>query len=276
MQIIKFPGLNLEFNISQIAITIGKNGIHWYAIFIVIAFIIGIYLCKRKDGLYNIKFENILDCFLLVIPISLICARLYYCLFKLDIYIKDPLKIFDIRSGGLAIYGGIIGGAITCFIYCKKKKIDILNLLDYIVPYLSLGQAIGRWGNFFNIEAYGIETNSLLRMGIIQNNQYTEVHPTFLYESTITFLLFIYLIKLQKKRKIKGEVTYTYLIVYSFARFFIEGIRSDSLMLQNYKISQIISIAIFVIFCIILVYKKIKHKKTRIDDKKCKKITYET
>lgn len=154
MQTIKFPGLNLEFQVSNVAIRIGEISIHWYAIFIVLAFVIALYLCKRKEGLYNIKFENVLDLFLLIIPISIISARLYYCLFNLNIYIKEPLKIFNIKSGGLAIYGGIIGGAITCYIYCKRKKINLLNLLDYIIPYLSLGQAIGRWGNFVNVEAY--------------------------------------------------------------------------------------------------------------------------
>ena len=136
------------------------------------------------------------------------------------------------------------------------------------MPYLSLGQAIGRWGNFVNVEAYGAKTSLPWRMGIIENNQYIEVHPTFFYESVITFILFFYLIKLQNKRKIKGEVTYTYLIVYSFARTFIEYLRCDSLMLYNLKISQILSIAIFVIFCCILGYKKIKYKKIKLHDKK--------
>lgn len=276
MQTILFPGLNLELHISKIAIQIGNIGIHWYAVFIVFAFAIGLYLAKRKQELYNIKFENVLDCFLLVIPVSLICARLYYCIFKLNDYINTPLKIFDLRTGGLAIYGGIIGGAITCYIYCKKKKINLLNLLDYVVPYLSLGQAIGRWGNFVNIEAYGTKTNLPWRMGIIENNQYIEVHPTFLYESIITFLLFIYLIKLQKNRKFSGEITYIYLSIYSFTRIFIEGLRSDSLMLFNIKISQILSMAIFVVFCSILVYKNKKNKKIKLDEEKCKKIKDET
>lgn len=275
MQTITFPGLNLEFHISKIAIQIGKISIHWYAIFIVLAFIIALYLCKRKNGLYNVKFENILDLFLILIPVSIICARLYYCLFKLDVYMKNPIKILDITTGGLAIYGGIIGGVITCYIYCKKKKIDTLNLLDYIVPFLSLGQAIGRLGNFVNVEAYGIQTKLPWRMGIIENNQYIEVHPTFIYEAIVTLILFFFLIKLQNKRKIKGEVTYTYLIVYSLSRAIIESLRSDSLMLYKFKISQILSIAIFVVFCIILCFKKIKYKKTKIHDKNCQKITYE-
>ena len=127
MQTIKFPGLNLEFTISKIAIQIGNISIYWYAIFIVSAIILALCLCKKKEGLYNIKFENILECFIFAIPIAFIFARLYYCLFKLDTYIKEPLKIFDIKSGGLAIYGGIIGGVITCYIYCKKKKINFLD-----------------------------------------------------------------------------------------------------------------------------------------------------
>lgn len=275
MQTITFPGLNLEFHISKIAIQIGKISIHWYAIFIVLAFIIALFIYKKRSGLYNIKFENIVDLFLILIPISIISARLYYCIFKLDTYIENPLKIFDIRTGGLAIYGGIIGGAITCFIYCKKRGIDTLDLLDYIVPALSLGQAIGRLGNFVNVEAYGTITTLPWRMGIVENGKYLEVHPTFIYEAIITYSLFFFLIKLQNKRKIKGEVTFTYLIVYSLARIVIEELRCDSLMLYKFKISKILSVAIFVIFCNILCLKKIKYKKTKIDDKKCKKITYE-
>lgn len=276
MQIIKFPGLGIEIPVSKIAIQIGKISIHWYAIFIVLAFCVGLYLCSRKNGQYGIKFENVLELFLILVPIALICARLYYCIFKIDLYIKNPVQILNIKSGGLAIYGGIIGGAITSFIYCKVKNINFLDLLDYIVPYLALGQAIGRWGNFFNIEAYGTKTSSFLRMRIIENGAYVEVHPTFFYESLVTFLIFVFLIKQQKTRKFSGEIAYTYLIGYSFARFFIEGKRSDSLMLFNLKISKILSLVIFVVFCFILIYKKVKYKKIKVSDKKWNKKGYET
>jgi len=163
----------------------------------------------------------------------------------------------------MAIYGGLIGGIIVAYIYCKKKKIKLLDLTDYIAPCIAIAQSIGRWGNFINIEAYGTETNLPWAMGIIENNIFKQVHPTFLYESICTLLIFIVLTLLQNKRKFSGQITYIYIILYSFARIFIEGIRIDSLMLYNFKISQILSIILFVAFCTILVYKVINYKKTK-------------
>ena len=128
---------------------------------IVIAILLGIFILKLKEGLYNIKFQDILDLSLWLIPISIIFARAYYIVFTLDYFLLEPLQILNIRSGGLAIYGGIIGGVLTIFIFCKKRKISFLNMLDYIVPTLALGQAIGRWGNFFNVEAYGINCTNI-------------------------------------------------------------------------------------------------------------------
>lgn len=231
------------------------------------AFVIGLLYCKINDGKYNIKFEDIFNLSIYLIPICIISARIYYVVFNLQYFLREPIQIFNIRSGGLAIYGGIIGGVITTIIYCKKHKIDILNMLDYIVPTLALGQAIGRWGNFINVEAYGEETSNFLRMGIIENGVYKEVHPAFLYESIATLLIFFILIILQKKREYKGQVTYIYLILYSFVRIFIEGIRCDSLMFLNVRISQILSVVIFVTFCIVLLYKNKKSKYMIENDK---------
>lgn len=171
---------------------------------------LGFIILKLREGLYGIQFQDILDLSLWLIPISILSARAYYVLFKLDYFLANLLQIWQIRNGGLAIYGGVIGGAITCYVFCKKRNIPILNMLDYLVPVLALGQAIGRWGNFFNIEAYGIETNNFLRMGILENGIYKEVHPTFLYESTVTYLLCIFLFLLQKKRKFQRR-NYIYL-----------------------------------------------------------------
>lgn len=173
--------------------------------------IIAIIIFKIKEELYNIKFQDIIDLCIILIPISILCARIYYVVFEIDKFLKNPIEILNIRNGGLAIYGGIIGGIITCYVFAKKRKINILNLTDYIVPCLALGQAIGRWGNFFNIEAYGTETTNLLRMGIVENNFYKEVHPTFLYESVVTFTLAIILFRLQKNRKFKRR-NYIYLL----------------------------------------------------------------
>ncbi len=148
MKEITFPNLNLKFTLNSIAISLGNIQIYWYAIFIVSAFAIAILFCKRDDGKYNIKYENILEVFLLIIPVSIIFARLYYVIFRLDYYIQNPIEIFNIQNGGLAIYGGIIGAIITIAIYCRIKKINMLDILDYIAPFLALGQAIRKMGKF--------------------------------------------------------------------------------------------------------------------------------
>ena len=138
MNTITFPGLNLKMQVSKIAFTIGNIQIYWYAILMVFAFLIAIIIFKIKDEKYEIKFNDILDLVIIMIPISIICARIYYIVFKLDYYIQNPMQILNIRSGGLAIYGGIIGGVITCYIFCKKRKLDFLNLVDYLAPCLAL------------------------------------------------------------------------------------------------------------------------------------------
>lgn len=138
MNVITFPGLNLQFNINRVALSIGGISIYWYAILMTSAFAISLLIYKLKNGKFEIKFSDILDLALLVIPISIVSARLYYILFNLEYYVANPMQIFNLRSGGLAIYGGIIGGAVTCYIFCKKRKINLLNLLDYIVPCLAL------------------------------------------------------------------------------------------------------------------------------------------
>lgn len=149
MKYINFDGLGLEFSINSVAFSMFRIDIYWYAIFIVVAFIIGILLCKIDDGKYNIKFENILELLVIAIPVSIICARLYFVLFKLDYYIQNPIEILDIQNGGLAIYGGIIGAIITIIIYSKCKKINTLDILDYIVTCLPLRTGNRKMGEFF-------------------------------------------------------------------------------------------------------------------------------
>lgn len=246
---VTFPLLNLELNINKIAFTVFGVPIYWYAILIVASLALAIFLCKRKDGKYNIKFDDIIDLSIILIPVAFICARVYYVLFNLESY-TNLASILNIKDGGLAIYGGIIGGTIVIYFFCKKKNIKMLDLLDYIVPYLALGQAIGRWGNFINVEAYGTTTNLPWKMGIQTANGLEYVHPTFLYESICTFIIFIILTKLSKNRKFSGQIVCVYVILYSFIRFFIEGLRIDSLMLGNFRISQIVSAVLFITFSI--------------------------
>lgn len=138
MNKISFPLLDLELQISRIAFSIGNIDIYWYAILMVFSFVISLIIFKIKDGKFGIKFNDILDLSIFVIPISIISARLYYIVFNANYYISNTIQIFNLRSGGLAIYGGIIGGVITCYVFCKKRKINLLDLLDYIVPCLVL------------------------------------------------------------------------------------------------------------------------------------------
>ena len=150
MDLVRFPILNLELKINNVAINIAGISIYWYAIFIVSAIVIAMFILKKRDGLFGIKFEDIINLAIFVIPISIISARIYYILFyDLRYYLENPIEIIDIRTGGLAIYGGLLGGLITIIIFCKKNKIDILNLLDYIVPVIALRPGNRQMGKFY-------------------------------------------------------------------------------------------------------------------------------
>ena len=254
--------------ISNIAFNIFGIDIYWYAILIVSAIVIGIIWCKIHDGRFGIKFEDMIDLLVFALPISFICARIYYCIFAWDEFSGNILEIVNIRKGGLAIYGGLIGAVITTLVFCKIKKIQFLDLVDFAIPVVALGQSIGRWGNYFNKEAYGTVTESFLKMEIIENGKITYVHPTFLYESIVTFSIFIILSILSKKRKYKGQIITVYLVIYSFARMLIEGLRIDSLMFFNIRVSQILSLILFIVFGSIFVYKKFK---CRTEEKKVDK-----
>ena len=264
---ISFPSLNLNFKISRIAFRIFNIPIYWYAIIIVSGIIIALLLCKKSKTKFGIEFDNILEALIFALPIGVICARIYYCIFNLPQYVANPQTVLNIKDGGLAIYGGIIGAGITIVIYCKLKKIDILNFFDCIIPYVAIAQSIGRWGNFVNVEAYGYETTNFFRMQINTIEGIKEVHPTFLYESIVMLGIFILLEFLKKRRKFKGEIIEIYFITYSFARFWIEGIRADSLMLYKFRISQILSIFIFVFFCFNFIFKILKDNKLFIKRK---------
>lgn len=252
--------------ISRVAFTIAGIDIYWYAVLIVSAIVIGIIWSLLKSGRYNIKFDTILDLCIFMIPISILCARTYYVIFNLNYYTSNPLEILDFRNGGLAIYGGIIGAVITIIVFCKIKKVNILNLTDYIAPIIPLGQAIGRWGNYINIEAYGTETDLPLKMEVIENGVTKYVHPTFLYESVENFILFLILLKVSKNRKFSGQITFLYFIGYAFIRFFIEGLRTDSLMMGNIRVSQLLSLIIFII-CTVVYIVIAKNKRIKLKER---------
>ena len=269
MTTITFPAFNINLTIYKIAFSIGNINIYWYGIFIGLAFLIAIFALKKNVKKYNIKYDNVLELIIIVIPVAIISARLYYVIFNLQYYSSNPSQIFNIKNGGLAIYGGIIGATITIIIFCKAKKLKVLNMFDMLVPYLALGQSIGRWGNFVNGEAHGIQTNNIFRMGIVENGIYMEVHPTFLYESISTLVLFFILTYLKNHREYEGQLTIVYLLMYSGIRALIEGLRTDSLMIGNIRVSQLLSIIIFVIMVGILIYKNRKRIEEKYEKIKC-------
>lgn len=267
MQEIRFPGLHLNFSISRVAFEIGTWKIYWYAIFIVVALALFLSTLKKRSEKYGLKQEDLLDLMIWLIPISFLCARLYYVLFAFDQYENNLLQIFNLRTGGLAIYGGMLGGIFTCYFFCKKRGISFLEVTDLIVPYLALGQAIGRWGNFLNQEAYGTHTSLPWRMEIMQKGEWIGVHPTFLYESLADFFIFGILIYFERKRIFSGQLTYLYLILYSFIRIGIEQLRTDSLLFFGVRISQIVSIFLFVICYTLLAKQLKKYTVSEKDDK---------
>lgn len=259
---------------NPIAISIGPLEIRWYAIFILSGFLIGMYLVKKEAKKLNIDTSIITNlCFYLVI-VSILGARIYYCLFEFNNY-KNLLDIFKIWEGGLAIHGGIIAGILFTYFYCKKYKLNILKITDIIAPALILGQAIGRWGNFFNGEAFGpITTLSTLKNFHIpqfiidgmylystKDHIYAYRQPTFLYESLWCLIGFILLIIIRKNKNLKiGMITAIYLIIYGIERLFVESLRQDSLMFFNLKIAQIVSIIMILSGIIILIYSIKKSK----------------
>ena len=252
---------------NPILLKIGNIAIYWYSVMILIGFLIASYLIIRESAQLKIKKEIIMDLLFYTIIIGILGARIYYVLFNLDYYSKNLTDILKVWEGGLAIHGGIIAGAIFIILYTKKKKLNSLKILDICVPGLLIGQALGRWGNFFNQEAHGpITTLDKLKHlpKFIQKGMYIDGNyymPTFLYESILCLIGLIIILIIRRKLKIKnGQITGFYLIWYGIIRFIIESFRTDSLMLSILKQAQIISI-IMIIIGIILIIKGNKNEK---------------
>ncbi|MDA9461575.1 prolipoprotein diacylglyceryl transferase [Enterococcus mundtii] len=255
--------------INRVAFDLLGVPIYWYALIIVSGIIIAMWLSSREAVRVGMKAEDVTDFMLWGLPLSIIGARLYYILFDLPQYIANPIQIFNIRSGGLAIYGGLIAGGITLYFYTKYHFIDVWTFLDVAAPSVLLAQAIGRWGNFMNHEAFGPDTTrsfleSLYLPNFIIDNMYIDGiyrQPTFLYESMWSLLGVIILLLLRKKAHLlkKGEIALLYLIWYSFGRFFIEGMRTDSLyLLDTIRVSQLLSAVLFIGAIILFIWRRKK------------------
>ena len=221
--------------------------VYFYAVIIAFGFLLAVlYMLKRRKA-FGLTQDNVLDLFIICVPAGIIGARLYYIIFNPADYFGAGkwLNVFNVRQGGLAIYGGVIAAAIAIFIYSMKKKIPTAVFFDVGALGLLIGQAIGRWGNFMNREAYGSETTVVWKMGLSSGGAPVYVHPTFLYESLWNMIGFILLhIFSKKRRKYDGQIFLLYLAWYGFGRFWIEGLRTDSLYLfnTNIRISQLIAI----------------------------------
>ena len=259
---------------NKVLLDLGIIQINWYSFFIFLAMATAAFLVFKESKKKDLDQDTLVDIMFYVLIFGILGARIYYVLFNLSYYLSNPLEIIQIWQGGLAIHGGIIAGLIFVILYSKKKKLKLPLLTDIIVPGLIIGQAIGRWGNFFNQEAFGriVKLSTLENMhlpkfiieGMHINGFYRE--PTFLYESVMSLIGFIVLMILRKNKKIKtGQLTSIYLVWYGIIRLIIEGMRSDSLMLGPLRIAQIVSI-VFIISGIIL-FVKSKNNQLYIDDK---------
>lgn len=242
--------------LNPIAFDLGGIQVHWYGIIISLAVMIAVVLSVREGKRRNLDEDYFYEYLLLALPFALISARAYYVIFEWSYYAQHPSEIYRIWDGGIAIYGGLIGALIVLVIYCRCKKISPWLFLDVIAPTVILAQGIGRWGNFMNQEAHGESTtrkfleNLHLPNFIIEQMQIKGVYyqPTFLYESLWDIAGFILLIVLRQKKNLfkRGEVFFSYVIWYSFGRFFIEGMRTDSLMLGFLRVSQWLSAILFI------------------------------
>ena len=266
---ISFPGLfgDWEFNPDPIAIHVG-HGIYWYGIILAAAMLAGLLLCMKQAKRYGIKEDHVLDMVLWAVPSCIIGSRIYYVIFNLELYRNADGtlnwgRMVAIWDGGLAIYGTVIVAVIVVFFYTRHKKLSFFAMTDLGVLGLILGQIIGRWANFINREAFGGLTDLPWRMRLwVTSSQYIEVHPTFLYESLWNLVgLGLLLFVISKGRRFDGENTWFYFLWYGLGRFWIEGLRTDSLYLfdwtfmgQPIRVSQALSLVLAIVAALMLFY----------------------
>jgi len=250
---------------DSVAFSIFGIDVMWYGIIIAFGVIMAMVVANILAQKRGLNFEIIIDAFLVVFPVSIIFARLYYVIFEIENY-NSFMDVINIRNGGMAIHGGVIGALLSGYLFAKYRKVNFFKYVDVVMPGVILAQAIGRWGNFMNQEAHGgmvteefiSKFPEFIQNGMLINGNY--YHPTFLYESIWNLIVFIILVvvALRKKDNNNGIVLGLYLILYSVGRFFIEGLRTDSLMFMGLRVAQLISIVGIIIGIILILYRKNK------------------
>lgn len=282
---IRFPHLGLTFNPGK-SFTVFGIGIAYYGVIIALAMLMGALVAYREAKKTGQKVDDYVDFTLYTLIAAIIGARIYYVVFEWDYYSAHPLEIFNLRGGGLAIYGGVLASVLTLFIFTKVKKLKFWLMADTAVQGLIIGQIIGRWGNFFNREAFGGYTDGLFAMQLpvseakgitqeliehlvtIDGVSYVQVHPTFLYEGVWNLLLFIGICIYKRHKKFDGEIFAIYLMGYGIGRFFIEGLRTDQLVIKalgGIAASQVLSIVLILLGAAFAIYNRVSLKKTKAE-----------
>lgn len=253
--------------LNRVAFELGPLAVHWYGIIIASGALIGLWLATREGKRLGLHKDTFVDLLMWAVPIAIISARIYYVLFEWEYYSQHPGKIIAIWEGGIAIHGALIGSVVTAYFFAKKRGLSFWKLADIAAPSILIGQAIGRWGNFMNQEAHGGPVTrefleNLLLPDFIINQMYidgTYYHPTFLYESFWSIAGVILLLSLRRVNMRRGELFLTYIIWYSVGRFFIEGLRTDSLMLTDtLRIAQVLSLTLIVLSVALILYRRKK------------------
>lgn len=256
---VSFPGLGLDFTINRVAFSIGSFEIYWYAICIASGVILALLYANFNAKRFSVDVDKLLNCFIVGVISAILGARIYYVAFKWDYFSQHLDQIFNIRDGGIAIYGAIIGALLGGLTVAKIQKMKLLPVLDLTMICFLIGQAVGRWGNFMNQEAFGTPTDSLFRM-VSEGTGGVAVHPCFLYESVWCALGVLVLHIFSKKwQKYYGQIAFLYMVWYGVERFFVEGLRTDSLYLPfkigSYepRVSQLLSLCLVVAGIVLLI-----------------------
>ena len=239
---ISFPTLGIEVNPGR-SLSLGPLTIHYYGLVIALGLMLAVFYCCRRSKEFGLKEDDILDGVLWITPFAIVCARAYYVIFSWKDYAANPISILYIWEGGLAIYGGVLGAVAGVVILARVKKIPVTTLLDLVLLGFLIGQSMGRWGNFFNREAFGAATDAVSRMGLYNQvtGNWEYYHPTFLYESLWNAAGFVLLHFLSKRRQYDGQVALGYAAWYGLGRAMIEGLRVDSLYWGPFRVSQVLA-----------------------------------